>query len=235
MVTWQMAVTAARHLGSPSVLAYTHRRLGEAYRGLGRPDEASAQAREALLLFDGIGDLCGVADVHLDLSMLAERQGDLEEALGHAERALAATCSGEAPAAEPVELRMARALNTVGWFRALLGDHAAALVFCEEALAINTRRGDHENVAFTLDSLGYAHQHLRHHEQAVECYERAIEILRRLGYASMTADALERLGDTHHEAGQAGSAREAWTRALDIRTELEHESAAKVRDKLRVR
>jgi tetratricopeptide (TPR) repeat protein len=234
MATWQAAVTAARHLGSPSVLAYTHRRLGEAYRGLGRPAEASAQAREALVLFDGIGDRCGEADVHLDLSMLAERQGNLEEALEHAERALAATRSGEAPTAEPVELRMARALNTVGWFRALLGDHVAALVFCEEALAINTRRSDHENIAFTLDSLGYAHQHLRHHGQAVDCYERAIEIFRRLGHASMTADALERLGDTHYEAGHADAARAAWTRALDIRTTLEHESAEQVRDKLRI-
>jgi tetratricopeptide (TPR) repeat protein/transcriptional regulator with XRE-family HTH domain len=234
MATWQAAVTAARHLGSPTVLAYTHRRLGEAYRSLGRPAEASAQAREALLLFDGIGDRCGEADVHLDLSMLAERQGNLEEALEHAERALAATRSGEAPAAEPVELRMARALNTVGWFRALLGDHAAALAFCQEALAINTRRSDHENIAFTLDSLGYAHQHLRHHEQAVDCYERAIDIFLRLGHASMTADALERLGDTHREAGHADAAREAWTRALEIRTTLEHESAGRVRDKLRI-
>ncbi|WP_433301582.1 ATP-binding protein [Actinoplanes sp. CA-030573] len=232
MDTWQAAVTAARHLGSPGVLAYTHRRLGEAYRGLGRPAEAAAQAREALLLFDGIGDRCGEADVHLDLSMLAEREGHLEEALAHAERALAATRSGKSPAPEPVELRMARALNTVGWFRALLGDHAAALKFCGEALAINTRRGDHENIAFTLDSLGYAHQHLRHHEQAVDCYRRAIEIFRRLGHASMTADALERLGDTHHEAGRPGAAREAWSRALEIRTRLEHVSAGDLRKKI---
>jgi tetratricopeptide (TPR) repeat protein len=232
MTTWQAAVTAARHLGSPSVLAYTHRRLGEAYRILGRPAEAAAQAREALVLFDGIGDPCGKADVHLDLSMLAERQGRLEEALAHAERALAATRSGGEPTADAVELRMARALNTVGWFRALLGDHTAALVFCEEALAVNTRRGDQENIAFTLDSLGYAHQHLRHHEQAVDCYERAIEVFRRLGHESMTADVLERLGDTHHEAGHADAAREAWTRALEIRTRLGHESAGKVREKL---
>jgi tetratricopeptide (TPR) repeat protein/transcriptional regulator with XRE-family HTH domain len=234
VTTWQAAVIAARHLGSPGVLAYTHRRLGEAYRRLGRPAEASAQAREALLLFDGIGDWGGKAAVHLDLSQLAERQGNLDEALEHAERALAATRSGEAAAAEPADRRMARALNTVGWFRALLGDHAAALVFCQEALAINTRLGDDESIACTLDSLGYAYQHLRHHEQAVDCYERAIDGFRRLGYTSMTADALERLGDTHHQAGHADAAREAWTDALDIRSTLEHESAARVRNKLRV-
>jgi tetratricopeptide (TPR) repeat protein/transcriptional regulator with XRE-family HTH domain len=233
VATWEAAVIAARHLDSPGVLAYTHRRLGEAYRRLGRPAEGSAQAQEALLLFTRIGDRCGEADVHLDLSMLAERQGDLEEALEHAERALAATRSGGAGATDPVELRMARALNTVGWFRALLGDHAAALVFCQEALEINTRRGDEENIAFTLDSLGYAHQHLRDYEQAVDHYERAIADFRRLGYASMTADALERLGDTHHEAGRAGDARAAWTRSLDIRTKLEQESAGVVREKLR--
>jgi len=233
MATWQAAVTAAGHMGSPAVLAYTHRRLGETYRRLGRSAEGSAQAQEALRLFDSIGDRCGEADVHLDLSMLAERQGRFDEALGHAERALAATRSGDPRAADAVELRMARALNTVGWFRALLGDHAAALGFCQEALEINTRRGDEENIGFTLDSLGYAYQHLRDHEQAVDHYERAVGILHRLGYASITADVLERLGDTHHEAGQTAAAREAWNRSLDIRTKLDPESAAKVRDKLR--
>jgi tetratricopeptide (TPR) repeat protein/transcriptional regulator with XRE-family HTH domain len=232
MATWQAAVTAARHLGSPSVLAYTHRRLGETYRRLGRSAEGSEQAREALLLFTGIGDRCGEADVHLDLSMLAERQGRLEEALEHAERALAATRSGDGRAADAVELRTARALNTVGWFRALLGDHAAALTFCEEALAINTRRGDEENIAFTLDSLGYAHQHLRNYAQAVGHYERAIEILSRLGFETLTADALERLGDAHHEAGHPAVAREAWLRSLDIRSKVDPESAEKVRIKL---
>jgi tetratricopeptide (TPR) repeat protein len=172
--------------------------------------------------------------VHLDLSMLAERQGDFHEALAHAERALAATRSGEVRAGDPVELRMARALNTVGWFRALTGDHAAALTFCQEALVINTRRGDEENIAFTLDSLGYAYQHRHEHERAVDCYRRAIEILRRLGYASMTADALERLGDTHQEAGHPDAAREVWTGALEIRTKLEHESVGRLREKLRV-
>ncbi|WP_250033839.1 ATP-binding protein [Paractinoplanes maris] len=233
VATWQAAVTAARHLGRPGVLAYTHRRLGEAYRRLGRPAEGLAQAREALSLFHGIGDRCGVADVHLDLSMHAEREGNLREALEQAERALTATRSGEDPGADPVELRMARALNTVGWFRALLGDHAAALTFCQEALEINTRRGDEENIAFTLDSLGYAYQHRHDYQQAVDHYQRAIESFERLGYASMTADALERLGDTHHEAGHPGAAREAWTRALRIRTRLELDSAESVRIKLR--
>ncbi|MCY1138022.1 tetratricopeptide repeat protein [Actinoplanes sp. Pm04-4] len=234
VATWQAAVTAARHLDRPGVLAYTHRRLGEAYRRLGRPAEGSAQAREALALFDGIGDQCGVADVHLDLSMHAEREGNLEEALQHAERALAATRSAGA-ATESVELRTARALNTVGWFHALLGDQDAALTFCREALAINTRWGDEENIAFTLDSLGYAHQHRHDYEQAVDHYERAIDAFRRLGYASMTADALERLGDTHHEAGKRDAARTAWTESLDIRTRLELESAESVRVKLRTR
>jgi len=220
VTTWQAAVSAAGHLKISHVSAYSHRRLGEAYRRAGRPAQASAQARASLLLYKDIGDWRGEACIHLDLSMLAEQQGDLEAALEHAERALA-IMSGQAGPGEQGERVMANALNTVGWFRALLGDHVAALDFCEKALAINVGLGDDESIACTLDSLGYAHQHLRDHGQAVDCYERAIEIFHRLGHAAMTADALERLGDTHHEAGQADAARDAWSRARDIRTKLE--------------
>ncbi|MCU7725287.1 tetratricopeptide repeat protein [Actinoplanes sp. KI2] len=220
LTTWHAAVAAAEHLKITHVSAYSHRRLGEAYRRAGRPAEASDQARTSLLLFNDIGDWRGEAGVHLDLSMLAEQQGDLEAALEHAERSLA-IMSDQSGLGEQGERTLARALNTVGWFSALLGDHVAALDFCEKALAINIGLGDDESIAATLDSLGYAHQHLRDHGQAVDCYQRAIEIFHRLGHAAMTADALKRLGDTYHEAGQADAARDAWSRARDIRTKLE--------------
>jgi DNA-binding SARP family transcriptional activator/tetratricopeptide (TPR) repeat protein len=233
VMTWQTAVAAAHRVGTPSVRAYTHRRLGEAYRRLGRAADASVQAQEALHIFDRIGDRYGEINVRLDLSMLAEHKGDLEEALGHAEQALAAARAGAAASGERFEPPLARALNTVGWFHALLGDPAPALAFCQEALALNQRLGEEESMAMTLDSIAYAHRQLGQHGQAVESYERSLALFRRLGDAYMTAHTLDGLGDTHRDAGHAEPARASWTEALRILTELGHESAEKVRAKLR--
>ncbi|GAA1632610.1 hypothetical protein GCM10009828_070600 [Actinoplanes couchii] len=223
MTTWRAAVTAAERLDIPGVRAYTHRRLGEAYRGLGRSDEAYAQVREALRRYRDAGDVVGEGDVHLDLSMLAELEGNLDEALEHAEHALTAYQSADAQ-----DRALARSLNTVGWFRTLLGDHEAALEFCRKALAINMRLGIEESIASTLDSLGHAYRRLGRYDEAVDHCRRAVEIFQRMGYGPLTAESLERLGDTHRDAGHPEAAREAWTRALETRTRLNHEAAVQV-------
>ncbi|HWS32177.1 MAG TPA: tetratricopeptide repeat protein [Actinoplanes sp.] len=219
--TWEAAVVAAEQLDMPGVQAYTHRRLGEAYRRLDRTGDAYAQAREALRRYRDAGDRPGEGDVHLDLSMLAEHEGNLEEALEHAEHALTAY-----RAATDSDAGLARCLNTVGWFRTLLGDHAGALDYCRTALAINIRLNSEENIASTLDSLGSAYQGLRRYAEAVDHYRRAAEGFRRMGDPPLMAETLERLGDTHYEAGDPQAAREAWTEALTARTALNHKPEA---------
>jgi tetratricopeptide (TPR) repeat protein len=226
-VAWQAAVSAAGRLGSLTAQAYAHRRLSMAHRMLGRPADARADAERALRLATGAGDAFGQGCVHLDLSMLAEQQDDLELALDHAQQALILARSIDH------ERQLAHCLNTVGWFHTLLGDHAEALALCGEALALNLRLGDTESIAMTLDSLGHAHRHLGDFTRAVASYERAIAIYGELGYAFPVADTLDRLGDTHLAAGDTTAARAAWTRALHTFVELEHSAAEKVSEKLR--
>ncbi|GIE54572.1 AfsR/SARP family transcriptional regulator [Actinoplanes nipponensis] len=225
--TWLAAVTAARRLGHATAEGYAHRRLSDAEGVLNHPEAAYEHAEQALRLFSAAADRFGEGCVHLDLSMLAERQGDNEQALAHARRALdVAREIGH-------ERQQARALNTVGWFHALLGDQAAALDFCGEALAVNLRLGDTESTAMTLDSIGFAYRNLGDHGPAVASYERAIAIYRELGYSFPTADTLVRLGETHEAAGHPEAARAAWHEALKIFLELGHSMAAEVRAKLR--
>jgi len=226
-LTWQAAVTAAHRMGRTAAQAYAHRRLSQAHRMLADPDAARTQAENALRLFIGAGDKVGQGAVHLDLSMLAEQQEDLEQALAHARQALGlARSTGH-------ERQLAHALNTVGWFHTVLGDHTPALTYCEEALALNLRLGDTESTAMTLDSLGHAQRHLGDFARAVGSYQRAIAIYDDLGYAFPTADTLIRLGDTHQAAGETDAARAAWSRALRIFVELEHPLAETARDRLR--
>ncbi|GGL20116.1 AfsR/SARP family transcriptional regulator [Mangrovihabitans endophyticus] len=225
---WQAAVAAADHLGNLVARAYAHRRLGEACRMLGQPADAYAHAQHALRLFADLGATYGQGTVQLDLSMLAEQQGDIPRALGHAEQALAVARAGG------YQRLRARALNTVGWFHAQLGDYDAALAHCQEGLDMNLRVGDLESTAATLDSIGYAYRHRGDYDRAIESYQRSVALFGELGYTVSAAGASAALGDTHLAAGDAEAARSAWQRAWEAFVECGHDAPARdVRDKLR--
>src|SRR5438093_642406 len=68
----------------------------------------------------------------------------------------------------------ARALNSIGWYHALLGDPQQALIHCRQALALRRNLGDRRGEAHTLDSIGYAHHLLGHHEQAAAYYQQSL-------------------------------------------------------------
>jgi tetratricopeptide (TPR) repeat protein len=123
-------------------------------------------------------------------------------------------------------------LNAVGWYQILLGEHAAAIAHCEQALTLEEELGDPYGQAATWDSLGYAHHHLGNHGRAADCYERSLALQGGLVDRHRMADTLTRLGDTRHAGGDVEAARDAWQRALDILTDLEHLDAETVRAKL---
>src|SRR5207245_6717650 len=83
---------------------------------LGRYDEAHTHIRQALGLFDELGDQIGQADSHILLGGVFEQQGHPEEALPHAQQALTQSRAAD------WRLGQARALNNIGWYHALLGD-----------------------------------------------------------------------------------------------------------------
>jgi tetratricopeptide (TPR) repeat protein/CheY-like chemotaxis protein len=224
---WQTALAAADRLGSLTAKAYAHRRLGVAYRRVDRPADAYAEFQTALNLSVDAGDGDGQAAVLLDLTILADSQGDLRQALDHAEQGLALARAGGH------ERQLANALNSVGWMYATLNDYGAALTALREGLALSLRLGDSENTAFTLDSLGYTLRHLGDYVEAIECYERSTAIFGELGLLEGVAQAQDGLGDTYQAAGDTEAALAAWRRALPVFIEIKHSTTQTIRDKIR--
>src|SRR6185312_1427828 len=100
------------------------------------------------------------AHTELDMSWICERTGRHRDALAHARRSLELhTAAGDLPG-------QARALNSVGWFAALLDDQTTALACCQQAHALFQQLGDQVGQAATLDSIGYANHRLGHHGEA---------------------------------------------------------------------
>jgi tetratricopeptide (TPR) repeat protein/transcriptional regulator with XRE-family HTH domain len=235
-VAQNAALTAARQGADRRGQAHAHRSLGRACPWLGRYDEAHTHLRQALRLFEELGDWTGQADSHMDLAMAFEHQGRNQEALPHAQQALTLYRAGWG-------LGQARALNSIGWNQALLGDPWRALDSCQESLALRRGLGDRWGEAATLDSLGYAHHLLGHHEQAIACYQQSLTIQPEVRDRYKQAMTLSHLGDTYHATGNLDTARNAWYEALDILDRLGvtlgaglsagYPDADELRDKLR--
>ncbi len=200
--------------------------LAHAYLMLGKYDEADAQLQQSLDRAVEGGDTFIMAFSHRVMAQVHWRRGDLHQALHHAETMLAMLREIDRPP------WLAIALNAVGWYQALLGDHPAAVAHCTEALQVYRRTGSKFGQAKTLDSLGYAYHHLGEHGPAVDSYHRAIALFRDVGDRYNEADTLTRLGDAHLFAGDADRAGASWRSALDILTELDHPNALEVRAKL---
>ncbi|GIF20534.1 DNA-binding SARP family transcriptional activator [Actinoplanes tereljensis] len=217
------ALAAAARLADEQAQAKALRAIARAEIQLGAYDDAHRHLGRAIGLFRRIGDRRGQANSHLDLSWLLEILDRLEPARAAAARAL--------DLARDLDI-YPYALNCLGWYESLLGDTAAALGHCTEAVSRFTAAGDRRGVAETLDSLGYIHARTDQPDEAVRDYQRAVDIYRELGDRHGQGETLDRMGDAHQAAGRLDEAREAWTQATATLAEIGHPTADAVRAKL---
>ncbi|WP_117212388.1 helix-turn-helix domain-containing protein [Allorhizocola rhizosphaerae] len=226
IVIAQLTLAVAERTGDRAAQALAHRHLGRANTHLNRLDQARTHLQHALDLTSPQGDAVTQAHVHLLLSDIAARRGDHAGALDHAQHALDRYVSADHRRGQ------ADALNTVGWWHAMLGNYRETIAYCEQAIALHRELGPGIVEATTWDSLAYAHHHLGDYDHAVTCYRRAVELFEELGDRYYHAETLTRLGETHQAAGRPEAAQEVWRRALAILEELGHADAEAVRVKL---
>ncbi|HEU4422907.1 MAG TPA: BTAD domain-containing putative transcriptional regulator [Pilimelia sp.] len=220
------ALEAARRMADRNGQALTHQLLGIAYMQLGRFDDASTHAQQAVDLFGELGHQVDKAHSHLGLGWVLGHQGRDAEALIQAQQALELFQAAGDKAGE------ADALSWVGRYHAQLGDHKQALISCQRSLDLNKEFQDRPQLVNTWYSLGYAHYQLGHNDEAITCYQRALELWRNLGDRDGESRTLVHLGDAYHATGDTDSARAFWRQALKILDELGHADAERLRAKL---
>jgi tetratricopeptide (TPR) repeat protein len=184
-----------------------------------RLEEAHSQLQIALELYAEAGDRNGQAHAHLNAALVSERRCAYADALDHARTAV------ELFAALEDRTAMMRARNAVGWYHALIGDHAEALLYCQAALAVDAS----DEQAPLWDTLGYAHHKLGNHADAVASFQRAVDLYREIGDRHLEGLVLTHLAEALYAAGEVREAYATWMRALDILDELEPPAAAQIR------
>ena len=223
----QAALDAARRAGDATGEAHSLLRLALGYAKSGRSTLCQPLLRDALRLFEDIGDLPKQALAHRTLLWMAERQQHPAEMLSHARRCYDLYQMADHRAGQ------ALALQDIGHAYALLGSSEDAIAHCERALAMMRELKVLAWEGAVWDSLGYIHHRRGDHQQAIVCYGRALDLSREFADRFNEADTLNNLGDVHRSAGDLAAARRSWTQALRIFDEIDHPDRDQVRAKLR--
>ncbi len=184
-----IALAAAQRSRDLTGQAHSHHRLGQALLARGLHREARIELRQALGLFERLGDPARQGDVYVALSTALAEGRLFADAVTCAQRALARYRATSHVAGQSI------ALNNIGWFEAQLGRYELALVRCQEALGLSREAGEHECEALTLDSIGHIQHRLRRHAEAIASYQQALRLERAIGDRYNYAGTLTRLGD----------------------------------------
>jgi tetratricopeptide (TPR) repeat protein len=129
--------------------------------------------------------------------------------------------------------RRVRAGTRGGRCHANLGDAAAGLTYCLQALALDRELGDQQGEAATLDSVGYAYHQMGRQAEAIGYFRRSARLYGELGNRFKQAEPLAHLGDALHAHGSPHDARNAWLDALALLDDLGHPDARLIRARLR--
>jgi tetratricopeptide (TPR) repeat protein len=210
VAVWRLGLAAAEKLDESSLQIWAHRYLGQALIRVGRHTDAGGHLRQARAGAEQIGDVLCQVHVQCVLAWALHGQGDDQQAMTHATRALRLCQTLKVPAWEAVTL------NLAGWLHARLGHYQQARTYCESALALQRHHHDREGEASTLDSLGYIARHTSRPSDAISYYHQALDVARDLGYRYAEADTLAHLGQTHATLGRLTDARHAWHQALKL-------------------
>jgi tetratricopeptide (TPR) repeat protein len=156
---------------------------GLARRSLGRWEEALADWREALTVYEELGDVEGVGRACHEVSLQLTWGGRWEEALEISRRGLVAL-------GERVSADRCRLLARAGVVLSLAGYYRAADGMIAQAVAMAGQLGDQRLLGLVLAAKTIHHYAYMQHRETVDAGLRAAELLRATGNLWPLADAL---------------------------------------------
>jgi tetratricopeptide (TPR) repeat protein len=155
-------------------------------------------------------DATARADILDALASLHRQQGELEQAVYHAQAALALREVEGSPA------RLADSFNNLGLLYSAGGDHEHALNAFSEALALYRRIGNAERIATTLLNTGMAHHLAGRLANAVAAYRECLAGTTASGNTLLPVRAHYNLAEALAELGEAEPAAGHWRAARDL-------------------
>jgi tetratricopeptide (TPR) repeat protein len=144
------------------------------------------------------------ANVHDAFASFYRKQKDYDQAIRHAERALAIR---EEMNDQP---RIAASHNNLGNLYAEMGQVTLALAHYDEALTLHRKLGNRESMGNALLNIGAALYDARRLPQAIEQYRASLEIFQHIGLQRKEVQAHYNLAEAWATLGQADQASLHW-------------------------
>jgi class 3 adenylate cyclase/tetratricopeptide (TPR) repeat protein len=195
-------------------LASAIRVTGDAYRALGRVDEATATLGQGLELAERIGSVEEIGGCLINLGLAELQRGAHAEAIAYNRRAIEEF--------ERIGHGSGRAIaySNLAWALTQAGVYDEALVACEEARTIARSIGHPLTLAETTDTMALADLRQNNFTSAAARAEEAAALFVELGAGRRAAESLELAAEAWGKAGDEERARDALDRARPLATQL---------------
>lgn len=204
----------ARTHGDHGQHAHVLTSLAGIHRHQGQYAHAAENARDALTLFQRIGDEHGESRALTALGIIYWRQGRYDQALTHNQRAFE-LCQQIGD-----QRGQARALGNIGHVHWRQGQYTLAVDHQQRALELHQLTDDIRGQAHALGNLGNVYCHQGEHDLAADHHQRALALYRALADRNGEADALTNLGLVHHGQGRHHDAAHHHRQALTLYEEF---------------
>jgi CHAT domain-containing protein/Tfp pilus assembly protein PilF len=206
---YEEALSAARDLADPRLVAISANRLADLRLRAGETEPALSLAREALEAARSAGSAGDQSDAFFNLGYTQYSLGALRYALRSFESSASAASSASDSARE------AKARLHIGITAAMMEESGRAREALEEAARLSFERGDARGQAEAIRVLGQLHTRLGETQSALERFTEARRLLEPLGDPATEATILNALGEVHFDMGDFDAALLHYRQALD--------------------
>jgi predicted ATPase/DNA-binding CsgD family transcriptional regulator len=207
---WTAAALARRADLPPAVAARVLRAAGWLEAVSGRLDAGDGLLREALAIFEDLGDGREMAATLYQLGSTARDRGRGDEARGYLERGLERARAADDPSIE------ARVLLALGWVAIDAGRPAERARHVEAAAAAAIRSGDRQRLGLIVGEQGWVAWTAGDIPTAVARWAESADIVRGLGEQAFLATCLLILGSGEIQIGDLRAARDHTLEGLDL-------------------
>lgn len=222
----RLGLAAARQDGDPLGEAKMLNRLGLALMNLGQLDDADAYFRQALSMWEGMGNDYRVAGSLRRLGFVAGARDHRREAIDWFTQALAAYRALDVPR------KIALTLSDLGDVLTSENRAAEAVIALTEAGSLLSEISDPYNQARVLIRLGRAHEQAGDLAIAAEQLRQALHTMQDIGSPQGESDALAALGGLAERSGRPDEARRHYAAAETILISLGSIQAAQMHERV---
>ncbi|MDJ0523122.1 MAG: CHAT domain-containing protein [Planctomycetota bacterium] len=166
--------------------------------------------RDALDVWDGLGNAIAVVRSTTNLGVTFETLGEYPGALREFERALVLLEKLDSPT------DTADALNGLGRVHELVGNYARARGYLERCLDIETKRGTDSGKASALVNLGNLYSRMGDEKRCLALQQEALELMRKIGDRDGIATTTGNIGASYEDLGEIEKALDHYERALEL-------------------